>query len=318
MSTPSLTLITGASGFVGRWTSAAFAVRGLPVVATGRSAPALLPGVLRGMTLSPAHDDEHVRTCLRGVRTVVHLAARVHDVHGHTSDEEFDAVNCRWPQRIAELAAQEGATRFIFMSSIKVNGDVTVPGRPFTEASDTRPLGGYAVSKARAELGLAELAERTGMDVAVVRPPLVYGPGVGANFLSLMRLVKRGVPLPFRAIHNARSFIYVENLADLVVRLASAPTQPRHTEVYLASDGEDVSTPELIRRMAAAMDRVPRLVPSPGLRTMLRLAGKGGLVQRLWESLQVDSSKARAALQWTPAISLDEGLRRTAQAMAGS
>jgi nucleoside-diphosphate-sugar epimerase len=244
---------------------------------------------------------------------VVHLAARVHVMEEGASNPlvEFRNVNVAGTLNLARQAAQAGVKRFIFISSIKVNGEETVAGRPFMADDTPGPRDPYGVSKMEAEQGLRAIARETGLEVVIVRPPLVYGPGVRANFEALMRAVARGVPLPFSAIHNRRSLVALDNLVDLIACCVDHPRAAGQT--FMVSDDEDLSTPDLIRHMAKAMDRPARLlnVPVEVLRMAAKLAGKSSSIQRLVENLQVDISKTKTLLDWTPVIDVDEGLRRT-------
>lgn len=213
---------------------------------------------------------------------------------------------------LARSAVAAGCRRFVFISSIKVNGEATAPGLPFNETSVPAPCDPYGVSKLEAEQGLFALAAETGLEVVVVRPPLVYGPGVKANFRSMMGWLLRGIPLPFGAIDNRRSLVSVGNLADLVVCCATHPAAAG--QVFLAGDGEDVSTTMLLRRVAAALGRSARLLPVPSkwICATANVLGRQALAIRLCGSLQVDISKARTVLGWQPPESLDEGLRKAA------
>jgi UDP-glucose 4-epimerase len=201
----------------------------------------------------------------------------------------------------------------MFVSSIKVNGEATQPGCPFTADDAPAPLDAYGVSKMEAEQGLREIARQTGMEVVIIRPPLVYGPGVKANFAAMIRWLQRGVPLPLGAIHNQRSLVALDNLVDLMVTCLTHPAATNQT--FLVSDGEDVSTTELLRRMGQALGRPARLVPVPAsiLKLAAALVGKRDVAQRLCGSLQVDIEKTRKLLGWTPPLTLDQGLRKAAE-----
>jgi len=226
--------------------------------------------------------------------------------------DEFRRVNVQGTLNLARQAAAAGVRRFVFVSSIKVNGEMTQLGRPFTADDAPAPLDAYGVSKMEAEQGLREIALQTGMEMVIIRPPLVYGPGVKANFAAMMRWLRYGVPLPLGVIHNQRSLVSLENLVDLLVTCITHPAAANQT--FLVSDGEDVSTTELLRRMGQAMGKPARLLPVPGswLKLAAGLVGKGDVAQRLCGSLQVDISKTRELLGWVPPVSLDEGLRRAA------
>lgn len=245
---------------------------------------------------------------LAGVDAVVHLAARVHVMREAAADPlaEFRRVNVAASLKLAREAARAGVRRFVYLSSVKVNGE----SGTFTEGDRPAPEDAYGISKHEAEVGLRQIADETGLEVVIIRPPLVYGPGVRANFRALMRAVARGIPLPLGAIDNRRSLVAVDNLADFTLTCIDHPAAAG--ELFLVSDGEDLSTTDLIRRMARAMGRPARLipVPAPVLMAAAALVGKRDAARRLTESLQVDISKARQLLNWVPPISVDEGLRR--------
>ena len=249
---------------------------------------------------------------LEGVDMVIHLAARAHVMHDTETDPltAFRVVNLQGTLNLARQAAASGVKRFVFISSVKVNGESTEPGHAFSEADAPNPQDAYGQSKHEAEQGLRQIAYDTGMEVVIIRPPLVYGPRVKANFAALMRAVQRGWPLPLGAVHNQRSLVALDNLVDLIVTCITHPQAANQT--FLLSDGEDLSTPDLIRRMARAMNRPARLLPVPvwALQAGALLLGKGDAVQRLCGNLQVDISKSRTLLGWNPPVSVDEGLRR--------
>lgn len=248
---------------------------------------------------------------LINVDVVVHLAARVHVMRDSVADPwaAFRAVNLQSTLNLARQAAAAGVKRFVFISSVKVNGEFTRPGRAFTEQDAPDPQDAYGWSKFEAEQGLRQLGADTGMEVVIIRPPLVYGPGVKANFAALMRAVQRGWPLPLGAVHNQRSFVALDNLVDFIVTCVSHPQAGNQT--FLVSDGRDLSTTELVRDLARAAGVPTRLLPVPvwTLRAVATLLGKGEEAQRLWGNLQVDISKARSLLGWVPPVSVDEGLR---------
>jgi nucleoside-diphosphate-sugar epimerase len=228
---------------------------------------------------------------------------------------EFRKVNLVWTKQLARAAASQGIRRFVYLSSIKVNGEQSI--MPFTEQDFPKPLDPYGVSKWEAEQALAQVSAETGMETVVVRSPLVYGPGVGGNFLQLLKILQRGIPLPIASVQNRRSLVYRGNLVDAL--LCCMRDGRAAGETYLVSDGEDLSTPELIRRLGRAMGVKARLwpFPVPLLRWMGRLAGKKGVVDRLLGSLQVDSSKIRRELDWHPSFSIDRGLAETAAWFCG-
>jgi len=254
-------------------------------------------------------------TALLGIRTVVHTAARVHVMHDKSTNalDEFRVVNVDGTINLARQAVKSGVKRFIYISSIKVNGEYTIAAQPFTEADIPLPADPYGVSKLEAEAALYTLSEETEMEVVCIRPPLVYGVGVKANFFKMMEWLYKGTPLPFGAIDNKRSLVGLDNLVDLIITCIEHPSASNQT--FLVSDGEDLSTSELLYRVARALNKKPFLLPVDQkiLEFSLKLIGKKDLSQRLCSSLQVDISKAKALLSWTPPVSLDEGLRKTAE-----
>ena len=260
--------------------------------------------------------DTDWSAALQGVDVVVHAAARVHVMHDTVTDPlvEFRRVNLEGTLSLARQAAAAGVKRFIFISSIKVNGEGTHLGAPFRADDPPAPVDPYGISKMEAEQGLRKLSQKTGMEFVVIRPPLVYGPGVKANFLSMMRWLDKGIPLPLGAIHNnKRSLVALDNLVDLIVTCIDHSAAANQT--FLASDGEDLSTTELLQRIAKALERPARLIPIPArlLELGATLLRKRAIAQRLCGSLQVDISKTRDVLDWRPPISVDEGLRRAAE-----
>jgi nucleoside-diphosphate-sugar epimerase len=288
-------LITGGTGFVGR-----------ALVERLGDQP---------MRIATRADSAGWHKALVGLTTVVHLAARVHVMHDTAADSltAFRAVNVEGTLNLAREAAAAGVKRFVFVSSVKVNGESTLPGQSFTVDDAPAPLDAYGVSKMEAEQGLREIALQTGMEVVIIRPPLVYGPGVKANFAAMMRWLRRGVPLPLGAIHNQRSLVALDNLVDLIVTCLTHSAAANQT--FLVSDGEDVSTTELLRRMGQAMGHPARLVPVPAglLKLAATMLGKRDVAQRLCGSLQVDIEKTRRLLDWTPPLSLDQGLKKAAE-----
>lgn len=256
------------------------------------------------------------RGALAGCDTVIHAAARVHVMNKDAGNDlaAFREINVSGTRRLAEQAAAGGVRRFVYVSSIKVNGESTVPGRPFRACDAPAPVDAYGISKLEAEQALQQVALATGMEFVIVRPPLVYGPGVRANFAALVRLVRRGVPLPLAAIDNRRSLVALDNLVDLLAHCLEAP-QARG-RVLLISDGQDLSTPELIRGIAAAAGVPARLFPCPPeiLRLLGSLTGRSAAVERLCGSLQVDISETRDLLGWQPPVDVAEALRRAVRA----
>jgi nucleoside-diphosphate-sugar epimerase len=250
---------------------------------------------------------------LEGVDAVVHAAARVHQVRELADDPlaAYRTVNTAATLALARAAAQAGVRRFVFLSSVKVNGEFTLPGQLFT-AVQAAPQDPYGVSKWEAERGLREIAAETGMEVVIIRPPLVYGVGVKANFLTMMRWLQRGLPLPFGAIHNQRSLIALPNLVSLIEACLTHPAAAGQT--FMASDQHDLSTTQLLRGLGEALKRPPRLVPVPQsiVESSLKLLGRAGLAQRLCRNLAVDASPATELLGWKPPITVQQGLQLTA------
>lgn len=312
-------LVTGSTGFVGGALVSRLAANSAwegVVAAVRRKIELPLDGVhqIQVGDLLPTTDWGNA---LQGVDAVVHCAARVHVMQDDAIDPlaAYREVNVKGTLNLARQAAQAGVSRFVFVSSIKVNGEATQPGQTFSADDLPSPLDPYGVSKREAELGLREIEEQTGMEVVIVRPPLVYGPGVKANFAAMMRWVARGIPLPLGAIHNARSMVALDSLVDLLVTCIKHPTAAGHT--FLVSDGEDVSTTELLRRTAHAMGKKAFLLPVPAIALELSatLLGKRAVAQRLCGSLQVDITKTRSLLGWNPPLTLDEGLIKAVEGM---
>jgi len=305
-------MLTGSTGFVG---SALLAeLKRLPdfrVVSAVRS------------DVSPASDDVVVvgniddttdySSALNGVDVVVHSAARAHIMRDEVADPlaEFREVNVEGTLNLAKQAVAAGVKRFVYISSIKVNGESTTGLKAFTEADAAKPEDPYGISKYEAEQGLRLLAEETGLDVVIIRPPLVYGPGVKANFLSLVKLSATGLPLPFGSVNNKRSMVYVGNLVNLIVCCINQPAAANQT--FLVSDGEDVSLRKLVTYIRLCLGRSPRLLPVPvGLFKLAgALTGKRGIVDRLVGDLQVDSSKVRTLLGWVPPYTVEQGIAAT-------
>jgi nucleoside-diphosphate-sugar epimerase len=303
-------LVTGANGFVGRALGAALAVSRRAFRASVRAPDPGCPGAAAVGEVGP---DTDWRAALEGVRCVVHLAARTHVLRETAPDPlaEYRRINVQGSLRLAQQALRAGARRLVFMSSIKVNGESAT--RPCTEEDSPRPEDAYGVSKREAEEALARFASETGLELVVLRPPLVYGPGVKGNFLRLIDLVARGAPLPLASIDNRRSLVHAGNLADAVIKAVDAPHAAGRT--YLVADGEDISTPGLVRALAQALGVRPRLLPCPPalLRLGAALSGRQGEISRLTGSLTVDSSRIRRELEWRPPFTLTQGLAQTAR-----
>jgi len=311
-----MVLLTGSTGFVGQALLARLAAQpALDLVAVSRRPASGLPAGVVHAQISDIAADTSWRSALRGVRVVIHSAARVHVMNDKVADPlaEFRKVNVEGTLNLARQAVAAGVKRFIFISSIKVNGESTAPGKPYSAETQPAPVDSYGISKLEAELALRALAAETGLEVVIIRPPLVYGPGVKANFLSMLRWLSKGIPLPLGAVHNRRSLVALDNLVDLIVTCIDHPVAANQT--FLVSDGEDLSASELLRRMGTALGKPARLLPIPSgfLETCAAMLGKQALSQRLCGSLQVDISKTRELLGWTPPLSVDDGLRKTAK-----
>jgi nucleoside-diphosphate-sugar epimerase len=258
---------------------------------------------------------ENLGAVLEGMDVVVHAAARAHIMKDESVDPlvEYRKVNRDATLALARLAAESGVKRFVFVSSIKVNGEFTRPGHSFLPNDSFVPTDSYGLSKYEAEQGLLKIAEETGMEVVIIRPPLVYGPNVKGNFASMVNWVKKGVPLPLGAVHNLRSLVALDNLVDFVALCADREKAPKAAnEVFLISDGADVSTSDLLRKVASSQGVKSRLLPLPVsvMTFVAKMLGKGAVADRLFGNLQVDSSKAQELLGWQPVVTMDEALER--------
>jgi len=303
-------LVTGANGFLGQALSLELRARKFAV--RGALRAEAKTGEVNVGDIGP---DTDWQEALAGLDVVVHTAARVHIINDTAGDllSQYRKVNVEGTLNLARQAVNAGVKRFIFISSIKVNGESTLPGKPFTADDQPNPEDPYGISKWEAEVGLERLANEKGLEVVIIRPPLVYGPGVKANFLRLMRWVNRGVPLPLGAIRNKRSLVALDNLVDLIINCIGHPAAVNQT--FLAGDGQDVSTTELLYGIGKALDKPARLLPCPVslLFVISALLGKREMLRRLTDSLQVDISSARSLLGWEPPLSLEEGLCKVAQ-----
>jgi nucleoside-diphosphate-sugar epimerase len=345
-------LVTGANGFVGRFLCDSLLQHGDIVRGVVRSNDVILNSKISRVLVGEINPQTDWSAALAGVDVVIHLAARVHVMHETSSEplEAFRRTNVFGTDHLARCASAQGVRRLVFVSSIKVNGESTYPassntkqippspplseagslrssGAPngvplagikwgikkseFCEADEANPQDPYGVSKWEAEQALHRVAKETGLEVVIVRPPLVYGAGVKGNFAQMLKVLAKGIPLPLASVSNLRSLVYIGNFVDALLKCATHPAATGQT--YLVSDGEDVSTPELLRQLGAAMGHPARLLPCPPILLILagRLLGRSDQIERLLGSLQVDSSKIRRELGWQPPFTLQEGLRLT-------
>jgi nucleoside-diphosphate-sugar epimerase len=307
-------LVTGSNGFVGQALLAQLTAAGFQVCAAVRQASERIEDAAKTVLVGNIGPSTHWGSALDGITAVVHLAARVHRMRAEQSDElaAYRCANTGATANLARQATAHGVRRFVYLSSGKVNGE-GMPGRAYMESDLANPQDPYSVSKWEAECELREIASHSGLEVAILRPPLVYGPGVKANFLRLLGTVQAGWPLPLGAIHNRRSFIYVGNLASAITACLTHPSAVGKT--YMVSDGEDISTHELVRRVAREMDVPARLIPVPPwmLRSAAVLLGRRAVFDRLCGDFAVDSSAIRRDLGWEPPWTMEQGLAETAR-----
>ncbi|MBI4965389.1 MAG: NAD-dependent epimerase/dehydratase family protein [Desulfomonile tiedjei] len=307
-------LVTGATGFIGSQLCRVLGNAGYEVVGAVRDSRSNQTSCSRLVRIGDVGPDTDWSEALKEVSAVVHLAGHAHRMEEPPGQSAgiHERVNTQGTLKLASQALDAGVRRLVFMSTVKVNGE-TSGDRQFSEADDPHPVGPYATSKWRAEDGLKEIAAKSRLEIVVIRPPLVYGPGVRANFLALLRAVDRGVPLPLACIENKRSLVGVRNLAHMVECCVSHPGAAGN--VFFVSDETDISTPELIRAIARVLDRPARLIPVPLwlVRGALGLVGKSESLKRLALSLTVSTATAREVLQWTPRYSLSDELNRTGQ-----
>ena len=316
-------LITGATGFVGSrlvgFLSSQFPNTELRLAVRHQPDELQVPGVPLAGSIEVVGDiNPHTNwtNSLFGVDVVIHLAARVHVMNDVALDplEEYRNANTLATIHLAQEASKAGVKRFIYLSSIKVNGEETLPGQSYSEDSIPAPIDPYGVSKWEAERGLEKVCAQTGMEFVIIRPPLIYGPGVKANFQKLMGLVAKGLPLPLGAIHNQRSMLALDNLVSFIAEVISNPLAANQR--FLLSDGKDVSTTQLLKLLAKGMGKSIWQLPVPAfiLKAAAQMFGASAAADRLLGSLQIDSSKARQLLQWQPPLSVEEGIAIAAKA----
>lgn len=311
-------LITGSNGFIGRSLCRELVERKFLVSASIRRLENAikLPSICKIKLIDGINGEtDWLPAFNEKINVLVHLAARVHVMQDQEANPlaEFRRVNRDGTLNLARQAAAVGVKRFVYISSIKVNGEQSRLGHPFTEEDISAPTDPYSISKSEAEIGLRRLAKETGMEVVIIRPTLVYGPGVRANFLAMMRWLNKGIPLPLRAVRNKRTLLALANLVDLIITCISHPAAGNQT--FLAGDEEDLSTPELLHRMGLALGRPARIfsMPISLLKVFATLVGKRAMIQRLCYSLQVDITKAGTLLGWRPLASVDDELLKTAK-----
>lgn len=309
-------LLTGGSGFLGSRVYEVAKTQGLEARCVVRK-PMLGDSAV---IVAEINSQTDWSGAFEGIHCVVHCAARVHQMNESATNalEAYREVNTLGTLNLARQAAQAGVKRFIFISSIKVNGEYSQLDHQFQPDLAHIPDDPYGLSKYEAEVQLRELAKETGIEVVIIRPPLVYGPGVKANFLSMMRWVEKGIPLPLGAIHNRRSLVYVDNLVDLILTCCKHPEAAGET--FLISDGQDVSTTQLLKAVALSMNKRARLIPIPMsiIEFAAQVIGKPQISQRLCGSLEVDISHTRKILDWEPPVTFEQGIKRTVQAYLDS
>lgn len=304
-------LVTGATGFLGAAVmQKLISDNSVDVLAGVRSAKAI-PLDVKPFLIGDITSSGFIEG-LEGISTIIHCAARVHVMNDKKNDSncEFRRVNVDGTLRLARQAASAGVKRFIFISSVKVNGEATRLGRPFTADDKPAPQDPYGCSKQEAEFYLRELAKSSDMEVVIIRPPLIYGPGVKGNFASLCALVEKGYPLPLGGIRNQRSLVGIDNLVDLIICCIDHAAAAN--EVFLVCDKEDLSTSEILQHLAAAMNKPSKLffVPKLFFQAVAVCIGRKGIAQRIWGSLQLDISKTQELLGWKPIFSVHEGMQR--------
>lgn len=306
-------LVTGANGFVGTALCTQLLDQGFEVRGAVRSERSVIPAGIERIAVGGIDGNTDWSGALRGIDCVIHLAARVHVMKEGSADPlaEFRKVNVAGTRRLAEAATAAGVKRIVYVSSIKVNGEATFE-RPFSESDVPNPVDPYGISKWEAEAVLRKISDETGLEVVILRPPLVHGPGVGGNFARMLAWIEKGIPFPLGSVRNRRSMIYVENLADALIHCATHPKAAGET--FLVADSESVSTPELIKTLSEKMGRKSGVFSFPVslLKLLGKFTGKSSEIERLTGSLEADASKIRKMLDWKPPRSLDDGLKKTA------
>jgi nucleoside-diphosphate-sugar epimerase len=309
-------LVTGANGFVG-WSlinRLAYDVR-FKAIAAMRKTIDCIPKNVEYLRVRSLTKENNWLSTLNSIDVVVHTAALVHNMRKKSGEciREYNEMNVEVTRNLATQAAEAGVKRFIFISTIKVNGEFTYRNKIFTADDSPNPSGAYSASKFKAEQELYKIGEKKGIQIVCIRPTLVYGPRVKGNFYTMMRWIDLGLPLPFGRVDNLRSLVSIENLVDLITVCIDHPAAANQT--FLVSDDEDLSTSDLIRRMCIALDRPVRLLPvePPMLRLAMKLFGKEAMAIRLLENLQVDLTKTKRLLGWSPTISVDEALKKTSE-----
>lgn len=303
-------LVTGASGFVGRALVNELVEKGHSVVAVSRK-QLTLTKLIEQVQIRDVSEWRNWSDLLTGVDVIVHAAARAHVMDDDSNAlAEYRRVNRYATIQLAKQAAQAGVRRFIFLSSIKVNGESTLPDKPFSESDACMPVDPYGLSKWEAEQALMQIAHETGLEVVIIRPPVIYGPGVKGNFASMMHWVSQGTPLPFARVKNQRSLLALDNLVSFIISCLDHPNAANET--FLLSDGEDLALPEIIQKIAYCEGRKARLIPVPvcWMKLVARMLGKSDIANRLFSSLQVNNGKAQELLNWRPVVSIDEQLKK--------
>ena len=305
-------LVTGANGFVGRALCDEAVARGFKVKGATRTACHFDSGA-ENIIVGAIDGATDWTSALNGINVVIHLAARVHVMRDRAVDPlaEFRRVNTAGTEHLARSAAAAGVKRLVYVSSIKVNGESTHGEERFTEQDVPAPQDAYAISKWEAEQALHNVAAETGLEIVIVRPPLIYGPGVKGNFLRLLQVVEKGIPLPFARVRNTRSMLYVGNLSDILLCCATHPVAAGKT--YLVRDGEDISTPYLVQLVSDGMGKRAGLFPLPMrlLRALATVTGQHAAFERIMGSLRINDEHIRRELGWQPPFSLQQGVQMT-------